>query len=67
MRMTRQHFQLIADTINDMTKDGVLSPTVSVMVAGRFEAVLQETNPNFNASKFYAAATQDLPRIEPIT
>ena len=64
MRMTRQHFQLIADTINDLTRDGVLSPPEAIMVATRFERVLRETNENFDCSRFYDAATRDLPRIE---
>ena len=64
MRMTRQHFQLIADTINDLTRDGVLSPPEAIMVTTRFERVLRETNENFDCSRFYDAAPRDLPRIE---
>lgn len=64
MKMTRQHFELIANTINELTRDGVLSPPESIMVTTRFERILRETNDNFNCSRFYDAATRSLPRIE---
>ena len=64
MRMTRQHFQLIADIINGLIADGTLGPHEGVITAARFAIRLAETNPNFNCTKFYDAATRDLPRIE---
>ena len=64
MRMTRQHFQMLADIINGLIADGTLCPHDGVITAARFAIRLAETNPNFDCSRFYDAATRDLPRIE---
>ena len=62
--MTKKHFQLIADTIDTMINDGILSPHDAVLVATRFEMALATTNDNFKAGTFYDAATKSLPRVE---
>jgi len=61
-RMTRAHYQFLADFINDYAQDLYLSPSEHVILATRAATVLVGTNPNFNAEKFYCAATKDLAR-----
>jgi len=48
-KMTRQHYQLIADVLRDNNAPG---PLVQAFVYA-----LERTNPNFNASMFLRAAT----------
>ena len=63
-RMTRSHFQLIADTIDGLIDDGTLSPHDAIMVATRFQTALAAMNPRFKAGRFYDAATKSLERVE---
>ena len=60
--MTRAHYQFLADFINDYAQDLYLSPSEHVILATRAATVLIGTNPNFDAEKFYCAATKDLAR-----
>ena len=62
--MTRKDFQLIAETIDELLDDGVLSPHEALLVTSRFKMRLAETNPRFDHKRFYDAATKSLPRIE---
>ena len=63
-RMHRAHYNFLADFINDFALDMKLAPTDHVQLAARMEAALKGTNPNYNAPKFYEAATKDLARTE---
>ena len=63
-RMTRKDFQLIAETIDELLVDGVLSPHEALLVATAFGLALASTNPRFDHQRFYAAATKSLPRVE---
>ena len=62
--MTRKDFQLIAETIDELLDDGVLSPHEALLVTSRFKMRLAETNPRFDHKRFYDAATKSLPRVE---
>ena len=61
-RMTRAHYQFLADFINDYAQDRMISPTDHIILAGRLQQALVGTNPNFDGEKFYCAATKDLVR-----
>ena len=50
-KMTRQHFQLIADVIASLE----LQRTQKDLVARKFSAALAETNPAFKADTFMKA------------
>lgn len=54
-KMTRQHFELIAATIRDLT----FSPPNKQYIAAVFAATLDDTNPNFDRERFIAAATRE--------
>ena len=61
-RMSRAHYNFLAQFINDYAQDLYLSPSEHVILATRAATVLIGTNPNFDAEKFYCAATKDLAR-----
>jgi len=61
-RMTRSHYQFLADFINNYAQELYLSPADHVILATRATTVLVGTNPNFDAGRFYTAATKDLAR-----
>tara|TARA_R110001632_G_scaffold163697_1_gene282074 strand:+ start:259 stop:519 length:261 start_codon:yes stop_codon:yes gene_type:complete len=63
-RMTRAHYNFLADFINDFALDMKLAPTDHVQLAARMEQALKGTNPNYDSPTFYAAATKDLARTE---
>ena len=63
-RMTRAHYNFLADFINSYALDLKIAPTDHVILAARMEAALKGTNPNYNSPKFYEAATKDLHRSE---
>ncbi len=50
--MTRQHFQLIADVLNEYE---FADPEDRVNLANRFADRLRTTNPNFNRDRFIEA------------
>ena len=54
MKMTRQHFQLIADILRENERLG-LSPSE---LAIRFASELAKTNDNFDRERFLAASRQ---------
>jgi len=62
--MTRKDFQLIADTIDGLISDGILSPHDAIITAERFSSALRSTNHLFDGHRFYTAATKSLPRVE---
>ena len=63
-RMTRAHYNFLADFINTYALDMKLAPTDHVQLAARMEQALKGTNPNYDSPKFYEAATKDLHRSE---
>lgn len=63
-RMTRAHYNFLADFINSYALDLKIAPTDHVILAARMEAALKGTNPNYDSPKFYEAATKDLARTE---
>ena len=54
--MTRQHFQLIADAIDEMFMGNTHWNRNLEQVAHKFADKLAETNPNFNRDRFLTAA-----------
>ena len=62
--MTRKDYQLLAHSLNSLIADGTLSPYEAIVTVERIAGSLRYHNPRFDRSKFYAAATVDLPRIE---
>ena len=63
-RMTRAHYNFLAQFINSYAMDQHLSPSDHVILAARMQQALKGTNPNYNSPKFYEAATKDLHRSE---
>lgn len=61
-RMTRSHYQFLADFLNDYAQDLHISPCDHIILAVRMQSALMGTNPNFDAQRFYNAATKDLAR-----
>ena len=58
MTLTRQHFQLIAETINDLSTDHDGRVTMTkAEVAEHFARALRHTNGQFNAARFVGVAT----------
>jgi len=62
--MTRKDYILIAHTLNSLIADGTLSPHEAIVTVERISGAFRFDNPRFCRSKFYAASTVDLPRIE---
>jgi len=62
--MTRAHYNFLADFINDFALDMKMAPVDHVTLAARMEQALKGSNPNYNATKFYEAATKDLARTD---
>lgn len=54
-KMTRQHFQFIADVINDMPSHAPTLRAQKVSVAAKFAKELKRTNPNFKDGTFLEA------------
>ncbi len=61
-RMTRAHYNFLAQFINNYAMDQHLSPSDHVILAARMQTALKGTNPNFDTGRFYDAATKDLAR-----
>ena len=61
-RMTRAHYNFLAQFINTYAQDLGLSPSDHVILAARMQQALTGTNPNFDTGRFYDAATKDLAR-----
>lgn len=59
--MTRKHFVLIANTINDLNfgLSHVQNAGLREKTARAFAAALGGTNPNFDKERFVAAATRE--------
>lgn len=55
MTMSKQHFELIADTINDLFMGHENWQRNLNQVAQKFAEALAETNPNFNQERFLKA------------
>lgn len=54
-KMTRQHFQFIADVINDMPAHAATLRAQKVAVAAKFARELKRTNPAFKDGTFLEA------------
>jgi hypothetical protein len=63
-KMTRAHFRLIADIINDMPDHAPTLRAQKTAVARAFAAGLRKTNPAFDASRFITAALSSTIRVE---
>lgn len=62
MKMTRQHFQMIAEVIADMPTHAPSLRTAQKSAAHAFAEKLGRTNPLFNTSRFLDACK--LPEVE---
>jgi len=56
--MTRKDYELIAESINSMIKDEVLTETDGIQISWRMARDLQGTNPNFKPQRFVDASTR---------
>ena len=72
MKLTRQHFQLIADIIAGLETTGASCDDGEYIVAvdlqeliGDMTAALSATNPHFNRERFIDAATKGQSRSSP--
>ncbi len=54
-KMTRSHFQFIAEVINDMPTHAPTLRAQKVSVANKFAKELKRTNPNFKDGTFLEA------------
>tara|TARA_R100000657_G_C4647244_1_gene92137 strand:- start:202 stop:423 length:222 start_codon:yes stop_codon:yes gene_type:complete len=59
-RMTRAHYNFLAQFINDYAMDQNLSPSDHVILASRMQQGLKGTNPNFDGMRFLDAALADI-------
>lgn len=53
--MTRKDYQLIADTLNNLPRDRIVSTPTRNEVAGRFADRLERDNPRFDRARFLTA------------
>jgi hypothetical protein len=63
--MTRKYFEMIAQAVDSLTRDGIIHPAESIAVAFRFADAIEGTNPNFNRERFLEAATKSLDTVTP--
>ena len=61
-RMTRKHYNLIADTIRTLVQDGTLDPIAACRVAGALGDSL-ELNQNFDRQRFVEQCLLDLDKV----
>lgn len=57
--MTRNHYQIIADIINEMPTFNATLRTQRESTAQAFAKGLKRTNPNFDADRFLTAALKE--------
>lgn len=55
MTMTRQHFQLIAEVVNEYINDVINGELDATTLAYKFASKLKNTNSAFNREKFLKA------------
>ena len=57
--MTKQDFQAIAGTLNDMLWDESADPATILRLAGRLSVVCKQSNPRFDKDRFIEACVAD--------
>jgi len=61
--MTRRHFVFIAEGINSAYNEGKITAATAIALTNHFEYLLGDTNPAFDRTRFYEAATKGIPEV----
>ena len=61
--MTRRHFVFIAEGINSAYNEGKITAATAISLTNHFEYLLGGTNPAFDRTRFYEAATKGIPEV----